>query len=457
MRDKILKTIQSYNMLDDCKNLVAAVSGGADSMCLLHFLYSAKEELNINLLIAAHVNHNIRGEEAKRDENFVRSFCVQHDIPFRLLDVDIPFLAHEKKCGTEQMGREVRYDFFKSLSQEYNALVATAHNADDNVETLIYHLARGSALRGLCGIPPKREYIIRPLLELSREEVERYCREYGIDYVTDSTNLADDYTRNKIRHNVIPTLKQINPSLESTVIKAVRALTDDEEYLTIQAQKALKDAEMDYGYNVSKLRELPRPILSRAVVSVLEQISGISADYDMVASVISAIKQGKRVNIKEGVFADAKSGVFRIYSGAQEHITESHKILGESEFCFDGKMVRLSLLKAEDLIAGEKFNNLLFKNKLDYDIITADTVIRTRRSKDTFSPRDRGFTKSLKKFLIDEKVAAEKRGELLLIANGSQVLWIEGFGVSEQAKATKNTKRVLYVEIVNESKRKKNE
>lgn len=448
MRDKILRTIQNYNMLDGGQNLIAAVSGGADSMCLLHFLYSAREELNINFLAAAHVNHNIRGEEAKRDENFVRSFCDEHNIPFYLLDADVPALANEKKCGVEQAAREVRYEFFKSLSHKNNALVATAHNANDNAETVIYHLSRGSALRGLCGIPPKRDYIIRPLLELSREEIECYCEQYGIDYVTDSTNLCDDYTRNKIRHNVIPVLKQINPSFESAVTKASRSLASDEEYLNCEAEKALLKAKSDYGYSVRKLNDLPYPVLSRAVVIVLEQFPGISPDYDMIASVIRAIKQGKRVNIKEGVFADAKSGIFRVYHSSRQSEIKPVSVLGKTQLKAGGKAVRLSVLKAEDLNSGKKFNNLLFKNTLDYDIINADTILRTRRPNDTFAPLSRGFTKSLKKFFIDEKLPAEKRASLLLIANGSEVLWLEGFGVSEKAKVTKSTQRILNIEII---------
>lgn len=448
MRDKIFKTIQEYNMLDGCQNLIAAVSGGADSMCLLHFLYSVREQLNIKLLIAAHVNHNIRGVEAKRDESFVQSFCRERSIPFCLLDVDVPALAKEKKCGVEQAAREVRYEFFKSLSQKYDALVATAHNANDNAETVIYHLVRGSALRGLCGIPPKRDYIIRPLIELSRSEIESYCEQYGIDYVTDSTNLCDDYTRNKIRHKVIPVLKQINPSLESAVTKAAHSLAADEEYLNREAKKALLNARGDYGYSVRNLNALPYPLLSRAVVTVLEQFPGISPDNDMIASVITAIKQGKRVNIKEGVFADAKSGIFRLYLSSKQPEPEPVRILGKTQIRAGEKTVKLSVFNAEDLNNGEKFNNLLFKNILDYDIINADTILRTRKPDDIFAPRSRGFTKSLKKFFIDEKLPAEIRSSLLLLANGSEVLWLEGFGVSEKAKVTKSTQRLLKIEVI---------
>lgn len=447
MKNKILQTISKYSLFGDNDNIVVAVSGGADSMCLLHFLYSFKDELKINLLIAAHVNHNIRGEEAKRDELFVKSFCDNRNIPFELLDADVPQIANSLKCGTEEAARRVRYDYFKKLSEKHNALVATAHNADDNAETVIYNLARGSGLKGLCGIPPKRDYIIRPLIEVTRKEIERCCDENDIRYITDSTNLSDEYTRNKIRHNVLPILRLINPSLENTITNTSFMLREDNDFLNSLAHSALESAKTKGGYSVKKLKTLDLSVLSRAVIILLDEAFKIMPDYKCVSSVCDIIKNGGRVNIKGDIYADSNSGVFRLYEKTE---TENQNIYVNLLSCINKPKgennIAFYVIEKKEFDSCSKFNNLLFKNAIDYDIINAVTVIRTRKAGDLFSPKGRGWTKSLKKFFIDEKVVSEKRDKLRLIANENEVLWLEGFGASEKAGVKDTTKKVLVID-----------
>lgn len=437
-------------MLGGSNNIVVAVSGGADSMCLLHFLYENKSELKINNLIAAHVNHNIRGDEAKRDELFVEAFCDKYSIPFELLDIDIPKLSEKYKTGTEETARRVRYDYFKTLSEKHNAVVATAHNANDNAETVLYNLARGSALKGLCGIPPKREYIIRPLIACTRAEIENYCIDNSLQYVTDSTNLSDDYTRNKIRHNVLPVLKQINPSLEQSITRSGEMLRNDESFLSSLAQIELGRARINDSYDLKKLQSLDISVLSRIVIILLERDYNIMPDYDTVMAICSAISASSRVRIKNGICADANSGVFRLYR-ISEKIVKSDilpmSVTDGVKADIEGRTVELRVLTKKEFDSITKFNNLLFKNAVDYDIINAVTVMRNRKTGDMFTPKNRGWTKPLKKFLIDEKVVFEKRDKLLLIAQQSEVLWLEGFGVSQRARITDKTEKVLTINI----------
>lgn len=447
MKNKILRTISKHSLFGDNENIVVAVSGGADSMCLLSFLYSVKSKLKINRLIAAHVNHNIRGDEAKRDEEFVKSFCELRGIPFELLDADVPKIADSMKCGTEEAARRVRYDYFKELSEKYNALVATAHNADDNAETVIYNLVRGSGLKGLCGIPPKRDYIIRPLIEVTRHEIEHYCDENGLEYITDSTNLSDEYTRNKIRHNVLPVLRLINPSLENTITNTSSMLREDSDFLNSLAHSSLQSAKINGGYSVKKLKTLDSSVLSRVIIILLDETFKISPDYKCVCSVCDIIRNGGRVNIKGNIYADANSGIFRLYKITPP---EKHKVTNllsciNSQSGENNRVFRV--VEKKEFDSDSKFNNLLFKNAVDYDIINAVTVMRTRKTGDFFSPSKRGWTKSLKKFFIDEKVVLEKRDKLRLIANGNEVLWLEGFGASEKAKVKAVTKKVLVIDI----------
>ncbi len=180
-------------------------------------------------LIAAHVNHGLRGEEADRDERFVRDFCERNSIVLQVLHADVIATAREKSQGIEECGREVRYSFFRSLCGP-DGRIATAHTLSDSAETVLMNLAKGAGTKGLCGIPPVRGNIVRPLIDITRAEVERYCSCFGLDFVTDSTNLTDGYGRNKLRHHVVPVLQEINPAFECAVERTTQILRCDEEY-----------------------------------------------------------------------------------------------------------------------------------------------------------------------------------------------------------------------------------
>ncbi len=197
-------------MIDRGDTVVVGVSGGADSVCLLHFLSTIRGEYDI-VLKAVHINHGIRGEEAERDEIFVKSLCEKLCVELFTFHRDVPSLAKEFGLGIEECGRRVRYEAFSSLNADK---IAVAHTSSDNFETVLFNLIRGTSLTGISGIKPKRDKIIRPLINITRSEVEDYCAENELDYIIDSTNLSTEYTRHKIRHNVIPILKSINPSAE---------------------------------------------------------------------------------------------------------------------------------------------------------------------------------------------------------------------------------------------------
>ena len=207
-KEDVLSVIKKYNMLENCDRIVVGLSGGADSVCLLSVLNSLKAEYGFSL-IAAHINHGIRGAEAQRDEESCKKLCEKLNVPLEILHADIPKLSKQQGIGEEECGRIVRYDFFRSLAGK-RGKIATAHNLNDNAETLLLNLVRGAGSKGACGIPPVRDNIIRPLIETDRESIEKYCQENNLQYVTDSTNLECEYSRNKIRIKVLPTLCEIN-------------------------------------------------------------------------------------------------------------------------------------------------------------------------------------------------------------------------------------------------------
>lgn len=420
MTDKVLKAIADFSMLHSGDRVVVALSGGADSVALLYVLNSIKEKYNLTLY-ACHLNHLIRGDEADADEQFVVGLCDKLGIELYVRRVDVKHIASEQKISVELCGRNERYAFFDELSKKLDAKVATAHTASDNVETVLYNMTRGTSITGLCGIKPVRDYIIRPLIDVSRQEVEQYCSENNIEYVTDSTNLSDDYTRNAIRHHAVAPLQHINPNLCNSVSRMCSDLTDIKEFIDKYSLKEINRCKNDYGYNAEHLLSLERAILTNSMYLIAKD-SGTDAQHTHIELMISILSDGGCVDLPDGKRAVCKQGVFRIV-----------------DICDDTQFVQCPLMSSvyaryiskEEL---KSINKKLLNNCINCDIITQDTVIRTRKEGDSFTLCDRDVTKSLKKLLNELKIPAEKRSGLKLVANGSTVLWLEGVGVSKQGR-----------------------
>lgn len=445
MESNILQTIEKYKMLTRGDTVVAGVSGGADSMCLLHFLCALRQEYGLTV-IAAHINHGLRGEEAERDEEFVRRWCTSHNIPFECRRADIKSLAAQRSLGLEACGREVRYAFFSELARRYGAKIATAHTASDNAETVLFHLARGTGLKGLCGIPPVRENVIRPLIETTREQVEAYCKENNLAFVTDSTNLEDGYTRNKLRHQVIPVLKGINPGFEQAVLRMSVALSQDDGYLFEQARAALKQAERESGiYDCEELSKAPAPVLSRAV-QLCAQDMGCRLEQTHIVSVCGIVhaKSGA-CDLPCGLRAAASQGKLRVIR--QQQPVEKWEIpLSKAGFLMKyNKKITWTLCAKNDYDKKTEFNKMLLNNALDYDIISRNSAFRCRREGDVFAPAGRNLSKTVKKLFNEYKIPLEQRGRVILLAQGGGVLWIDGFGVSRHAAVSEKTKHVLII------------
>lgn len=265
---EVLESVRGFKMMDDFTNVAVALSGGADSVSLLRALAESADSLGITVC-ACHLNHGLRGAESDRDEEFCNSLCEKLHIPIYTKRVDAA--AHQNKHeGMENAARRVRYAFFREIHERTGGVVATAHTASDNAETVLLNLTRGTGLRGLCGIPPRREFIIRPMLNLTREDVDRYLETLGQDFVTDGTNLCEDYTRNKIRLNVTPRLEEINPAFEKAVARMCGAAREDCEFLEGLAGRALAEAKSGRGYDAAKIHALPEAVKSRAVRKILE-------------------------------------------------------------------------------------------------------------------------------------------------------------------------------------------
>lgn len=420
MLEKVLNAIERFSLINKGDTVTVALSGGADSVALLHALWSLRDKLSINVK-AAHLNHGIRGAEADRDEAFVKWLCLKFDIPIVCETVDIPSLAKEKGQSLELCAREVRYEF---LSRNAEGLIATAHTASDNTETLLFNLTRGSGTKGLSGIPPKRDNFIRPLIFCSRYDVEKYCIDNSLSYVTDSTNLTDDYTRNKIRHKVVTTLKEINPSLEDAVVRATDILREDNEALEFFTNEALFKAISDDGLLCESVNNLPTAVAKRVIIKYAQTVeTELKLDYLHVNALCEICKNGGKISLPCGYYGEVKNGVLIINS---ENNDEKPQFYAE-------------------LVKVEKINNLLSINLIDCDKIIGSPIIRTRKEGDSIRLKNRGCTKTLNKLFTENKVDITIRDSIPVIADEKGVIWVYGMGVSQRCAPSNNSTNVLEV------------
>ncbi len=299
------------------KNIIVALSGGADSVALLFALLQLKDELELNIS-ACHVNHNLRGEESDGDEDFVRSLCEKLSVPLEVRSVDI-ISAQKKHESIEETARKARYSFFEELAERYSASVATAHTASDNSETVLMNMLRGTGLKGLCGIPPVRDYIIRPLIACTRNDTEKFCAENNLGYVTDSSNLSTLYTRNKIRLEIMPQLLEINPSFAAAVTRMTAGLADDSRYLEKIAEEEKAKAFDGDAYDCTMLALLGDCILSRIVSGMLSD-GGVEPSALQINAVCALIRKGTgKINLKKNTFAQARRKKIKICYEEQKY------------------------------------------------------------------------------------------------------------------------------------------
>lgn len=322
VEEKILLAIKTYDMLKPGDKVIAGLSGGADSVTLLHALKSLENTLGIELY-ACHINHNLRGSESDGDQLFAENLCKRLGVEIKVFSVDVKG-GIEKHQSTEEKARELRYGAFKEISEELGAKVATAHNACDNSETVLLNILRGTGLKGLCGIPPKRDYLIRPLIFCTREEIEDYIKENGLEFVTDKTNFSTAYTRNKVRLEIMPKLLEINPSFHTGIERMTGSLIRDSRFLENMARDALDKAREREGvYLTQPLLELPKPIFDR-VVSLMLREKEIEPSALRIKGIGEIMESGRgKINLEKNKFAVVKKGKAEIQYIPQKYREKS--------------------------------------------------------------------------------------------------------------------------------------
>lgn len=400
MLSKLLSFVRRYDMIAPGDRVVCAVSGGADSIALLWAMYCLKDKLQIDLA-AAHFNHGLRGSESDRDEQFVRDFCRQYEIPFFSQKSNV--VAGAK--GLEAAAREARYGYLRTLPGK----IATAHTANDNAETVLMHLVRGTGLKGLGAIAPVKGQIIRPMLSVTRAEVLAFLEEYHIGYVNDSSNETDQFLRNRLRHRVMPLLEQENPRLAEDLSAMALSLREDERELDLQTQPVS---------DVEQLRKMSSSRRRRCLMAFLHRCNVPEPEREHIALLESLV-----FSQNPSARADLPGGVTVARNYGKLEVLPDNSTIGQTELLCPGVTevpqlgIRVICQEADD------FNQ-------DKDCFTVQTqgqlVLRSRQQGDAI--RLSGGRKSLKKLFIDRKVPASLRNQIPVIADEKGILGVYGFG-----------------------------
>ena len=437
---KVIEFIKENNLIKENDNIILGISGGADSVCLLYIINEIRDTFCLNIT-AVHVNHSIR-ETAGRDEAFSKELCEKLGISFVSYTIDCPKIAEEHKLSLEEAGRNERYRLFEETGRksygEGGFKIAVAHHMDDLAETLLFNLSRGSGINGLSSIKVKNGCIVRPLLCLTRKEIEEYLSENGISHIEDETNSDDDYARNRIRHNIIPELNEIAPGAVKNMGRTASQLGEIEDYLTIKTDelwdKYAEKSEEGILIKEGMIKEHPA-IVKRAIHRALIEVAGrardissvqIEAVYDLLLA-----KTGHKRDLIYNMEA------VRDYAGVMISL--------KTELSDEEKEAILSNLTFEikDRDFSQNIPTDLYTKWFDYDKIRNCPNVRFRQNSDYLTINDRDEKKSLSDYMINEKIPAKKRDSIPLLTDGDHVMWVVGYRISNAYKVSDDTKKLL--------------
>ena len=444
MLEKVREYIQKENLILHNTKVIVGLSGGMDSMVLLDILtllgYSC---------LAAHCNFHLRGEESNRDEIFVKKWCKSIDIPFTSINFDTNQYASDLKISIEMAARELRYNWFETLRRHYQAnCIAVAHHKDDSVETVLLNLIRGTGIKGLTGISPKNGYVVRPLLCISRSEIEKYILERDIPYVTDSTNSEDLYLRNSIRLNVIPLLETLNPSVKDTIYRTSKNVTEAEKVYSESIQKTIKKVFNNNKIDINELRQTasPRSVLFEILTPynfTPSTIEDISESIDSISGKIffsdsNSDFEKKKYRLIKDRNSFLLDVVNDIYNENEMYLIEE----GTSEINFPVSIKIREISSPADIIYNSHF---LY---IDADKIKYPLVLRKWRSGDWFIPFGMKGKKKLSDYFTDRKFSLKDKEDVWLLTYENDIVWIVGERNDNRFKITENTKKIIFIEQI---------
>lgn len=471
LKEKVENNIIEYKMFEEGDRILIGVSGGADSLSLLHVLMVTGAEQGWSVA-AAHLNHCFRGEEADRDQAHVVKTCREWNIPLMDKKIDVQAIADAKHMTSEEAGREVRYALFEEAKKEFSCnKIAVAQNMNDQAETVLMNLIRGAGIEGLKGMEFVRGNIYRPLLNIPRQEIEQYCSENDITYVDDSTNFETVYARNKVRLRILPYIREnFNPAISDTLFRLSRMASEENDFLEqlgkgslakLRAPATENGAENENRIKIQAdgLRNLhpalAKRVLRTAIREVLGSLKGIERRHVEAALRIAGEHTGSACQLPNRIRIE-KSYAWLIISKetpivAKDVEKEDQKcyhilVYGKNILC-DGSIVEMQKLEYKSEMSSSSEPKTIF---IDSEKINTQLVARYRMEGDRFTPIGMTGSKKLKNFLMDRKVPRAQRAQLLLMCDGTEVVWVTGDVISEKYKLNKDSKEVIKIKLIQE-------
>ena len=423
LENKIQKVVTDYQMDAIYDSAIIGFSGGADSSAILHYLKDKTKNL-----LCVHINHMIRGNESLRDEFFCKSICEKYGVKFASYRVDIPNLAQERKKGIEETAREERYRIFDQLLNEgeYKCVI-TAHNANDNAETILFNLTRGCGLDGICGIKAVQGSVLRPMIMATREEILEYCEKNHIDFVSDSTNFNTEYTRNYIRHNIIPALGKINPCLIEACSRLSDTIMEDKEYFDKIVDNIITENKIRDKIDIELVNSLEYPIKSR----LLKRLGGKNIDYVDLQGCIKLLKEGtvgQKINLSRGISFKIERGYAKFIK--TKELDKVEYILPIKEGRTNIPQLSLALVKDSDEVpyGYEKVCTVGLRK----DEIEGELLVRSKQDGDKITHG--GMTKKLKKIMTDRHIPSHLRDKMPIICDSKGIISVVGLIKRDKAR-----------------------
>jgi tRNA(Ile)-lysidine synthase len=469
------KTIAHYDLLQKGDKVLVAVSGGPDSVALLYALLDIRDEFNLDLCVA-HLNHKLRGRESDEDQKFVKNLAHRLNLKFFSKSIDVKKEAKKKKSSLEEGARLVRYRYLENLADKIKAdKIAIGHQADDQAETFLMRLLRGAGGTGLSGIPPKRGRIIRPLIEIKREEIEKFLKEKRQSYRIDSSNLLPNYFRNKIRLSLLPQIKKsFSPKIVDILNRASNIISLQQQYIEKKCEEILRlicksrksaigrsasggkekivlDLKRFVDYDICLKRGMIRLCVRELVGDRFAPLTTGSTDlsFDSIERILDLIqtkKSGRKVKLSGNMWAEVTGENLAIYKERKRQYNYPISLPGEKNLRSLGMRIKSEIVPRSSLHEKMKSRSetVVF---LDWEKLKGPFNLRSRKQKDKFKPLGMQGTKSIADFLIDRKVPRYERDEVMLLTTQKKIAWIVGHRISDEFKVTDKTKKVLKMEV----------
>ena len=456
--ESLLCLVREYSMTAPGETVLVAVSGGPDSVALVHALWSVREELGITLYVA-HLNHSFRGEESDNDAKFVWSLASSLSIPCVIEKVDVPRMRQMLRLSAESAARLVRYEFLENTAEKIGAArIALGHTADDQVETVLMNIIRGSGTDGLAGMPPVRGKIIRPLLGVRRTDVASYLQEQGLSARIDETNLLPHFTRNRIRLRLLPMLREYNPGIDTVILQLAELARADSAYMNAEASKVFKRltiacdtgaVTLDRGELLGLDLAIRRRVVREAVKSVRSDLSDLG--FRHVEDLLGLLATGGdfRYELPAGVFVECERGSIVFRSERQPDVPIIYKyeiaVPGETPIGEAGVLIKAEVIESHlEPVRSPDDTEVI----LDLDKVKGTLVARNWQPGDRIQPLGMKGSKKLQDVFTDRKIPRRVRHRIPVIQDGERILWVVGVIISDVAKVTDSTQRCLRLRAV---------